>query len=58
MSTPAQKIKVLNDIKIASYAFFVPTLAQYIAILARMLKSKDRRNLIPLIIVTVLMIIS
>ena len=56
MSTPAHK--VYNDIKIVSYALIVPTLAYYIFILVTMLKSKDRNNLIPLIIVSVLMILS
>jgi len=58
MTTSPQVLKVMNDIKIVSYALIVPVLAYYIAILARMLKSKHRRNLMPLIIVSVLMIVT
>lgn len=60
MSTQTQDelIKALKNVNIVTYALFVPPLAFYFAILAKMLYSKGRRHLISLIIVCVLMIIA
>jgi len=58
MSTTADKLKAYYNIKVAVYVCYTPPLALFFAILARMLISANRRNLIPLIIVCVFMILS
>ena len=55
--TPAEYLKALDVIRIATYALCSLPLASYIALLGWMLYKKDRRNLTPLIIVCVLMIL-
>ncbi len=57
MSTAADYLKVFKQIDTASYALFLPPLALWIGLLARMLISKDREKLIPLIFVCILIII-
>jgi len=37
MSTPDEYLKTFNQIKIVSYALYIPTLALYIAVLIRMI---------------------
>jgi len=58
MSTPTEQLHVLKVILIVTYAVTVPTMAQYITMLVRMLKSKDRHDLMKLIIVCLFMIVS
>ena len=58
MSTPAEWLKAGNVIRIVTYALYSLPLAFYIAMLGWMLYKKDRRNLTPLIIVCVLMILN
>jgi hypothetical protein len=58
MSTAAEILKVLKQLDITSYALNVPPLALWIGLLARMLISKDRDKLIPLIVISILMILS
>ena len=43
---------------IASYALFVPPLALWMGLLARVLISKDREKLMPLIVISILMILT
>ena len=57
MST-ADFLKVLKQIDTASYALNVPPLGLWIGLLARMLISKDRDKLVPLIVVSILMILA
>ena len=57
MPATAEWLKVYKQIDIASYAVTVPPLALWIGLLARMLISKDRHKLTPLIVVSILMIL-
>jgi hypothetical protein len=57
MSTANEFLKVLKQIDTASYALNVPPLALWIGLLARMLISKDRDKLTPLIVISILMIL-
>jgi hypothetical protein len=57
MST-ATKVKVYKQLDTASYALNIPPLALWIGLLARMLISKDRDKLVPLIVISILMILS
>ena len=57
MSTAAQVLKVWKQLDTASYAFNVPPLALWTGLLARMLISKDRDKLTPLIVISILMIL-
>jgi hypothetical protein len=56
-ATAADYLKVYKDLDTASYALFVLTLALWIGLLARMLISKDRDKLTPLIVISILMIL-
>jgi hypothetical protein len=58
MSTAAEYLKVYKELEITCYALFVPTLALWNGLLARTLISKDRQKLVPLIVISVLMILS
>ncbi len=58
MSTTAAEVKVYKHIDTASFAFNVPPLALWIGLLVRMLISKDRDKLVPLIVISILMILS
>ncbi len=58
MSDTAAEVKVYKHIDTASYALNVPPLALWIGLLARMLISKNRDKLIPLIVISILMILS
>ncbi len=58
MSTSADYLKVIKQLDTASYALTFPPLALWISLLARMLISKDRDKLIPLIVITSLMTLS
>ena len=58
MSTTAAYLKVYKDLDTASYALNLPPLALWIGLLARMLISKDREKLIPLIVISIFMILS
>ncbi len=58
MPTNADYLKVLKQLNISSYAFNLPPMALWIGLLARMLISKDREKLIPLIFISILMILS
>jgi hypothetical protein len=55
MSTAAEVLKVYKQLDTASYALNVPPLALWIGLLARMLISKDRDKLTPLIVLSILM---
>ncbi len=57
MSTTAEELKALKHIDTANYALNVPPLALWICLLARMLISKDRDKLTPLIVISILMIL-
>jgi hypothetical protein len=57
MSTAAE-VTVYKDLETASYALNVSPLALWIGLLARMLISKDRHKLAPLIIISILMILT
>ena len=57
-SFTAENLKVLKQIDIASYAFNVPPLALWIGLITMMLISKDRDKLTPLIVISILMILS
>ncbi len=54
----AELLKVIKQLDIATYALYVPPLALWIGLLARMLISKDRENLVPLIVISILMILN
>jgi hypothetical protein len=58
MTTPEEILKAYDDIKIASHALTVPSLALWLCLLAMMLISKDRDKLFELIVVFILMIFS
>ena len=58
MSTAAEFLKVYKDLDIASYALNFTPLALWIGLLARMLISKDRDKLVPLIVISILMILN
>jgi hypothetical protein len=58
MSTAAAEPKVFKELDTASYALNVPPLALWTGLLARMLISKDRDKLVPLILISILMILS
>jgi len=58
MSTPVEILNTLNHVRIASYATQSIPLVLFIAILVIMVVSKNRRNLTPIIIVCVLMVLS
>ncbi len=58
MSTAAEYLKLFKQLDIASYALNAPPLALWIGLLAKMLISKDREMLIPLIVISILMILS
>ena len=58
MPTDADYLKVAKELDIASYALIIPPLALWIGLLARMLISKDRDKLIPLIVISILMILN
>ncbi len=58
MPATAEYIKVLKELDTASYALNIPPLALWISLLAKMLTSKDRDKLIPLIVICILMILS
>ncbi len=58
MPTAAEYLKVYKHIDTASYALYVPPLALWIGLLARMLISKDRDKLVPLIVISILMILA
>ena len=57
MPAIAELLKFYKDLDIASYALFTPPLALWIGLLARMLISKDRDKLTPLIVISILMIL-
>jgi hypothetical protein len=57
MSTAADYLKAFKEIDTASYALNVPPLTLWIGLLARMLISKDRDKLTPLIVISILMIL-
>ena len=57
-ATAAERLNVIKQLEIASYAFNAPPLALWIGLLARMLISKDRDKLTPLIVISILMILS
>ena len=57
-TTAAEVLKVFKDLDITSYALNFPPLALWIGLLARMLISKDRDKLTPLIVISILMILS
>jgi hypothetical protein len=58
MPAIAEWLKVFKPIDTASYALNVPPLVLWIGLLARMLISKDRDKLFPLIVISILMILS
>ncbi len=58
MPPTAAQLKVYKNAKTASYALNVPPLTLWTGLLARMLISKDRDKLVPLILVSILMILS
>ncbi len=58
MPTAAEYLKFYKQRNTASYAFNVPPLALWIGLLARMLISKNRDKLAPLIVISILMILS
>ncbi len=58
MPATAERLKVYKHFNTASYALFVAPLALWIGLLARMLISKDRDKLVPLIVISILMILS
>ena len=58
MPAPAEIVKVYNHNNIASFAFTVPNLALWTALLARMLISKDRHKFCGLIAICILMILT
>jgi hypothetical protein len=57
MPVSAAEVKVLKHIDTASYALTVPPLALWISFLVRMLISKYREKLTPLIVISILMIL-
>jgi hypothetical protein len=57
MPATAAELKVYKHFDTASYALNVPPLALWISLLARMLISKDRDKLTPLIVISILMIL-
>jgi hypothetical protein len=58
MPATAAKLKVFKQIDTTSYALNVPPLTLWIGLLARMLISNDRDKLVPLIVISILMILS
>ncbi len=58
MPVTAAEVKVYKYIDTASYALNVAPLALWIGLLSRMLISKDRDKLVPLIVNSILMILS
>jgi hypothetical protein len=58
MSAAAELLKVYKNLDTASYFLYVPPLALWIGLLVRMLISKDRDKLVPLIVISILMIFS
>ncbi len=58
MPATAAYLKTYKHIATASYALTIPPLALWIGLLARMLISKDRDNFTPLIVISILMILS
>jgi hypothetical protein len=56
--TTAEYLKVYKYQETASYALFVPTLTFWIGLLARMVISKDRDKLVPLIVISILMLLN
>jgi hypothetical protein len=58
MPATAAELRNFKDLDIASYALNAPPLALWIGLLARMLISKDRDKLTPLIVISILMILS
>jgi hypothetical protein len=58
MSTAAEVLKVYKDLNTASYALNFPPLVLWIGLLARKLISKDRDKFTPLIVISILMILS
>jgi hypothetical protein len=57
MSTTAEYVKVVKQIDMTSYALNLSSLALWISLLARMLISKDRHKLVPLIVISILIIL-
>jgi hypothetical protein len=58
MPSAAEVIKVYEQLDTASYALTLPPLALWLGLLARMLISKDRNKLTPIIVISILMILS
>jgi hypothetical protein len=58
MPATAELLKVYKQLDTASYALTVPPLAFWIGLLARILISKDRDKLVPLIFISILMILT
>ncbi len=58
MPTAAEYLEVIKQLDTASYASNVPPLALWIGLLARMLISKDRDKLAPIIVLSILLILS
>jgi hypothetical protein len=58
MTTAAEYLKFVKQLDTASYASNVPPLALWIGLLAKMLISKDRDKLVPLIVISILMILT
>ncbi len=58
MPATADHLKAVKQLDTASYALNVPPLALWIGLLARMLISKYRDQLVPLIVISILMILS
>ncbi len=57
MPATAEVLKVYKQLDTGSYALNLPPLALWIGLLARMLISKDRDKLTPLIVISILMIL-
>jgi hypothetical protein len=57
MPTVAEILIIYKQLDNISYALNVPPLALWIGLLARMLISKDRDKLIPLIVISILTIL-
>ena len=58
MPVTAEVLKVYKQLDIASLAFNVPPLALWIGLLLKILISKDRDKFIPIVVISILMIVS
>ena len=54
----SDEVEAWNEIRIASYILNVPPLALFTGIFVRVMMSKDRRRLIELIVICILMILT